>query len=137
MKHQTFKLLSLALLIVSEGQAYSFSKSTPRAHSLWDVECDESTPLPLRNVSFQRGELRLGSVQLSTMERKSVRRFYKQCMSDGGMYCDSASGSCEQGTCGKANSKCKPRMSGRERNVPQYGRQCVEYALTKVLRKRS
>lgn len=137
MKHQTFKLLSLALLIVSEGQAYSFSKSTPRAHSLWDVEGSECSPLPLRNVSFQRGELRLGGVQLSTMERKSVRRFYKQCMSDGGMYCDNASGSCEQGTCGPENNMCKPRMNSRERNVPTYGRQCVEYALTKVLQKRS
>ncbi len=136
--HQTFKLLSLVLLIGSQEQAYSFTESTPRAHALWNGQLNEILPYPLRKVSFQRGELRLDSLQLATMERKSVRRFYEQCMSDGGMYCDHPSGSCEQRTCGTSNKMCKPRMvSVLEHHVPLYGKKCAQYALAKVLKKRT
>ena len=107
---------------------------TLRFHKQWEVKECEKKVLgdkygPIR-VSFDpQGRATPQNLPSHLLTR--WKSLYEICMRDGCYFCDADEGSCEMGTCGTANAKCKPYMTLE--GHPQCGMQCADFAFMSTL----
>lgn len=123
MTHRSLKLLSLVLLVANQAQARS---SQP--HPL-ELDISDEHRRASYQVQFTAGLIDPDALGLKGNVLLKFERYYSQCMQlKDARYCDANTGSCENGTCGKGNRLCKPKLS-EDRSTPVAGYECAAYAL--------
>lgn len=137
MKHLILK--SLFFLWMGQCEAHTLPIQHPppeevcfRFYHQWEISAQDKQKLQKKYKLVRLRFNERGQAIIEKLPSPIQARFeclYRQCMQDGCLFCDADEGSCETGTCGPHNSKCKPYMG---ENGPLCGEGCVYYALNQL-----